>query len=400
MSYSLDVWSTDRPDIAAVLTAITGWDVQGQRAVCGGSGWQIVIGTPVAVEAEDVPEEVSPALVGIRFHTEITVEPIDAPAATRTRATKAAGAIARSAHGVIHNPQDGSVKTPAGVKRVDLAPPRERFSALTLGWWFTTGPLLEDAGVRSFVNMLAQRLPEALPRRYGIGQPPEHKLAATGLEAFHAFLAREMRDLRRFEYFTWYPSRPVVSVDFHVKRDWGIEGAHGFRCSNVSITLDAAVLDQPGWQHGLSELWLAASHIIRPFYAEARTIAGCHPMVGRYGTTEETEIHPILGGEWRGIPREGAHASVCGSDYLAAWPAFAAKARHLHGLGFVSADAWRPGHTINDLIGPPPGAIAQRWTPQRVMLNGGTSIKWNTDYPEHWPFGPRPPRFQEQVEQS
>jgi hypothetical protein len=390
MSYDLEVWSTEWPDIAAVLDGSAGWEVLGQSTVWAGAGSQIVVGTPVAVASEDVPDAMSRALVGIRFHTEITIQPISASAATRAWAMKAARAIARAAHGVVHDPQDSSVKTPAGVKRGALAPPRERFSALTLNWWFTSGPLLKDAGVRSFVALLAQRLPEALPRRYGIGKPPDHKLATTGIEGLNVFLAREMRDPQRFDYFTWYPSQPTLSVTFGVRRDWGVQRAHGFRCSHISIAFDAVILDQAGWQHGLSELWVAASRVIRPFYAEVRTIAGCYPSVGGYLTNAETEIQPVRGGEWRGIPRAGAHASVCGSDYLAAWPAFATKARHIDGLGFVSADCWRPGYTTNDLIGPPPEDIAQRWTPHYAPVRGGISIKWNTEYPERWPLGSRP----------
>src|SRR5262249_29982623 len=158
---------------------------------------------------------------------------ITAPMKALKLARKVARAIAQQAHGVVFDPQDDSVTTPAGFKRFSPARHTDRFSIVDMTWWFTDGPLLSEAGLRAFLDVLRRYLPEALPKRYGEYEPPKYRLDVNGLDHFVAFLRDHAEDV-----IVWYPSHPVVGVSFYTVPNWGV-GRQGFKCSYVSIECDA-----------------------------------------------------------------------------------------------------------------------------------------------------------------
>jgi hypothetical protein len=387
VSFDLEVWTTRLPILETVLEPLGDWTVTTREATFSGKGWQIVVSAPDAVESDDVPDEVVPSIPGACFVTRLSVEPIGAPSKAMALAQKAARAIASHAHGVVFDPQDGGVTTPSGVTRFVPVKHAERFSILQMEWWFTDGPLLRAAGLDALVDLLAKSLPEAMPRRYGAHEPPQHRLSDTGLDHFRKYLAKHADD-----HVVWYPSRPVVAVHVGLERRWGVV-ANGFRCSHVKIGVDASALDQPGWQRGLQDFWRRACGVIRPFYGDVRTLSGFIPARSTYSSDRKTQVEPVQGPWWKGIPRDPGHACVVGAPYLEDWPTFVAKASLVDGLGFVSRDDWRPQHQVIDVVGAVPEAFAQRRTPAWVQSRyGGWTIDWNDEYPERWPFGPRPPR--------
>jgi hypothetical protein len=81
-----------------------------------GKTWQVVVWCPDRIEVEDVPPEVAAVLAGAAYVVNLSVEPITAPASARSLAWKTARAIAKATHGVVLDPQGGSVTTPAGVR--------------------------------------------------------------------------------------------------------------------------------------------------------------------------------------------------------------------------------------------------------------------------------------------
>ena len=117
--------------------------------------WQIVVCSPSRVEPEDIPKEMSRAIPGIGFLTEMSVEPIHAPKSALAIATRTARAIARVAHGVIVDQQNSTVSTPAGVSRFKPTRRPDRFSLIEMTWWFTDGSLNNSRdGVDAFVACL------------------------------------------------------------------------------------------------------------------------------------------------------------------------------------------------------------------------------------------------------
>ncbi len=387
MSYDLAVWTVAAPELPGMLPEPDRWDGSAGSHARVGRGWQVVVTGPHRVAPEDVPDEVQEVLPGIGFMTEVSLEPLSAPKSAMQLVVKTARAIGRGAHGAVADPQEGTVRTPSGVKRFAAAGRPDRFSVVDMRWWFTDGPLLDAGGLDAFLGLLRRSLPEALPKRYGLFEPPQHRLEETGYDHFRGFLAEHIDEI-----VVWYPSRPVVNVSIHPERDWG-ESRLGFRCGYVSVGVEAAALSQPGWHAGLAAFWRRASGLISPFYGEVRTLGGYIRSGATYAVDMETDESPTRGPFWRGVPRDPGQACVCGPRYLSLWPRFAAAAEMGAGLGFVEVDDWLSRDTVLGVTGAVPDSIAQRHTPSWVRDSrfGGWVKSWNTAYPPAWPFGERPP---------
>lgn len=387
MSYDLRVWTALRPPLPASLPDPESWVLHGEAHSREGRNWQIVVSGPHEVLPEDVPAEVAGELPGIGFLTELSIEPITAPKSALQVAQKAARAIGKAAHGVVVDEQEGTSTTPAGVKRFVPAKRPERFSVIDMTWWFTDSPVLSRKGVDDFVRLLEQWLPEALPKRYGLFEPPQHRLEETGLVHFKAFLIENITDI-----VVWYPHRPVVHVNISPQPEWGV-GRLGFRCGYASVAVERSALTQPGWQAGLTTFWKRAAQVVTPFYGDVRTLNGFVRSGGTYAVDMATEQGPVRGPFWRGVPRDPGHACVCGPAYLKLWPRFAEQAETEGSLGFITSDDWLSSEGVVGRAGPLPEAIAQLRTPEwiRHPRHRGWVMNWNTDYPPSWPFGERPP---------
>lgn len=387
MSYDLEVWTTRAPDLEAALSSHGPWEKQG-GSYCHSQGkWQVVVFEADRVEPEDVPFQVTKELPGIAYVTHLSVEPISAPKTAVSLARRAAAALAKQAHGVVLDPQDDSVSTAPGVKRFHPEARTERFAIVEMAWWFMEGPLLATGGLDTFVDLIDACLPEALPKRYGLYEPPQHRLAYEGLAHFKKFLADHSDEL-----VVWYPSRPVTSVNFMLNRA-PRPARLGFACNHLDVSVEASALLQPGWQAGIETFWRRASKLVRPFFGDVRTLGGCIRMGGTYAADMQTEFGPTRGPFWRGVPRDPGHACVLGPRYADVWPGFRNRAREEDGLAFVSCERWERPHTVLQFTGPVPDEISQRRTPQWTehKAGGGLVQNWNTEYPAVWPLGERPP---------
>jgi hypothetical protein len=232
-----------------------------------------------------------------------------------------------------------------------------------------------------FLSLLERFLPEAMPRRYGLFEPPQHTYSKTGRRHFLNFL-QEHQD----EITVWYPHRPVLNVSLRCSSDWGTR-QQGFRTNLVEIGVEAIALEQPGWKVALHRFWRAASQLIRPFYGDVRILEGFIRMGGTFGSNVESDFHPVKGPWWTGIPRETGQAVVLGEPYTAHWPRFVEASQMIEGLAFLSTDEWTARGETADLIGGVPDEIAQRWIPEWATTSfGGLAVNWNTEHPPNWPF--------------
>jgi len=374
VSYDLRVWCVNAPEPSAV------------DAVTEGKGWIVNVAASTCL-AEDVPEEVSEKLPGIQHLVEVTLEPIHAPKVGKTAAWKAARAIAKAARGVIEDPQEDAIELPSGVKRYTPAKRESgaRVAVVGMSWWFDHSRLFEPGAIESFLDVLQRALPEAMPRRYGLYEPPQHELAATGREHLVGFLREHLT-----EGVVWYAHRPVLHVFMNVVRAPGwspFGGKPTFRCNRISIEIDAAVLDQPGWEEGLRRAWHAISHELCPFFGDVRTLHG-HIARGRsFWSDGETECHPVRSWFWRGIPLRLGHAAVVGEPYVAAWPELVSHAQLADGLAYVSTADWRSDADATDLLGGVPARLAIGFMPRKKTLPGGGRMdEWYEQYPPLFPF--------------
>jgi hypothetical protein len=377
MSYDLEVWSIRASNVGALCPAGE-WQATDTCWTYAGRGWQIVIGRSDRVFPEDIPEGVAATLPGIEYVTHMSVEG-SAPQSALARADRIAKKLAVASHGVIFDPQADTVATPAGVKRLQPIRHEESFSILEMSWWFLESPVHEPGGRDRLLSCLENTLPETLPRRYGLWEPPQYVYGETGRAHFLQFL-----DEHSNETIVWYPHRPVVSVHLGFPYPLGAS-RRGFRANNVSIGVHAASLVQPGWNTQLHRAWIELSRLIRPFYGDVQLLSGfLRGGAGGYGIGPDTERHPVKSWWWRGVPTNVGSAVVLGESYQQLWPAFRSAANHVDGLATVTSEDWSIKTNIAEELGGVPVEIAQL---ESEPLTSRAALNARYSYPGGWPFG-------------
>jgi hypothetical protein len=378
MSYDVQIWTVRKIELETVLPERENWHGKGKSWVYSGRNWQLVLSGFDRVLFEDVPTEVSRLLPGIAFLVTANLEGDFSVAAAQKLLRRASAMIAKSAHGVILDPQADSTETPSGIKRFIPAPRENRFSILEMSWWFTKGPLLSTEGKDLMLSCLEKHLPEALPKRYGGYEPPQYHYAAAGRQHFLEFLSSSSGVV------VWYPAKPVVDVTFSIAKSSGPTRL-GFRCHRLIIAIDVAVLGQPGWQLGLKNFWMSMSKVINPFFGDVRTLRDMVRSGGTFAVARDSEQHPVVSWWWKGIPKTCGHAAVLGEPYLTLWPEFNKHAHHNDNLAFLSNDSWIEPDEVSSRIGGVPDALVQQLQPVESALP--TAPRPKKIYPQIWPFG-------------
>ncbi|MCP5067120.1 MAG: hypothetical protein GY946_11195, partial [bacterium] len=138
-------------------------------------------------------------------------------------ALKTARAVASAVSGIVEDPQEDTLAFPRGVKRFIKPRREERFSILELSWWYAASPFRSVEGTRRLLSILKRHVPEAVPRRYGLYEPPQNKTEETGIDHLAEFMCAKLEDSP-----VYYCTRPVVG--FHIADCDMKEHAHlGFR---------------------------------------------------------------------------------------------------------------------------------------------------------------------------
>jgi hypothetical protein len=384
MSYDIQIWSIEQiaPDEDLLLDEK--FLVEGSGWVYRTKNWQIVIGRSQKVIDEDLPEGMEALLPGIQFVADIILEPIHAPKTAHAKLASISRKLAKSSHGVILDQQLGTFQTPAGLKRYIPIKHEERFSVLILSWWFNEGPLLTTDGIDSVLSLMESQLPEALPRRYGQYEPPQHVYSDAKRDHLLNFLFNKMESS-----VVWYPNRPVIGVYLFCSEQWGMK-RQGFKSNYIKVLFEASVLEQPGWETSIRKFWKSASLIIQPFFGDVRTINNAIRTKSSYAVDGKTEFHPVRGPWWKGIPRKLGHAAVIGDPYFSIWNRFVKSSEIEGSLAFLSTGKWGEERDVSRLIGGVPRKIAQVKTPKMVTnkRHGFKSsyVEWNKEYPPIWPF--------------
>lgn len=381
MSHDLTIWTVEPRLPLDTLPRTNEWRADANGWSLAAGSWQLVISGPHRVEPDDMPEGVPGLLPGIGHLFELTLEPIGAPAAAYKLQQQVAKAIAKACHGVVHDPRTDTFELPGGIKRFSPPTGGTTFSVLALSWWFERGVFTEEARIGEFLALLTRQLPEALPKRYGDFEPPQHRLEETGLDHLVGFL-RETPS-KPGGLVVWYPSRPVVDVTISHVPDPTAHGRMGLRMHRVSLEFEAQVLEQPGWEKALSDLWMAMSEFLQPFYGDVRTLSGFERRGGRVMCSRDTELHPVRSWFWRGLPATPGHAMVLGPTYASLWPEAVAIARGAAGLQFIDAGSWRESARVPLEV---PAHLTQFIDPAR----GDTDIaRYAADFPfERPPVAP------------
>jgi hypothetical protein len=365
MSYDLQIFTCSEPMSELMRLALEeGFEHTETTFILRGSTWQMLFHSADKVEPEDIPPAVFRELPGLRYMVTVNIEG-NAPIAVRTRAIRLAKKLARTTRGVLVNPQEDTTETARGIKRVDFANAPEEQTFLTLSWWFEDAASFEKTGYAQLVEVLESHAPEALPRRYGLWEPPQFKLAEHGRDHFLSFLHEHVRDT-----IVWYANRPFTFVFLSIPPKVG-GSARGYRSCQLQLNVQARVLQAPGWSLALKRLWLAVAQVVSPFFAEIRE--------------GESSVKSWW---WSGIPPVLSLAAMIGPPYNELWPDFVAVSKRASPtLFFVETlDDQRP------LLIIPPTDIMQPEQP--TLPRTGVSptelrifMKSNTRrYPTIWPF--------------
>lgn len=255
-----------------------------------------------------------------------------------------------------------------------------------MSWWFLDSPVATSGGADRLVACLERVLPEALPRRYDLCEPPQFVYSETGRAHLIAFIER----LRGQLGLVWYPSRPVLSVDLAYP---GLVGPfwRGFRSNYISVAVDASALEQPGWPSQVRRSWIELSRLIRPFFGDARILHGYLHGRGTYAVNSQTQAHPVKSWWWRGVPTSLGIAVVCGEPYTRLWPAFDAVATRIEGLAMVISSDWPQEADLSQELGGVPSEIAQPALAPPDQQNIRAIINAEREallerYPPIWPF--------------
>jgi hypothetical protein len=373
MSYDLRLWSSVHPDWRSVLPTKEGWVVSSDSIGLQRANWQIVIGPTQAVQEEDIPAGVMAELPGIRWLTEINLEPVHAPASAFKTLQSIANRAALAFHGLVEDPQEGSFSMPRGVKRFQPGRVEDRISVLNFGWWFNESPITGREGLRVLMAALKKYLPEALPRRYGPHEPPQYLFADMGEDHFLDFLDEGN------QLAVWYAHYPVVGVYPGLKGEFGPQRM-GYKARYFQVQVYAAVLAQPGWALGLRRFWYALSDIIQPFYGEIRRLENFILNRKRIFIDGKTDAHPVRNGWWNGIPSQLPLAVVIGAPYAALWPRFIERAEIRSGLHFAAVEDWDTDASVQRLVGRVPKNLKQGKYANPLIR------RYKIAYPRTWPF--------------
>lgn len=357
MSFDLSVWTGQCPTLPDTLPESSKWEGEGWGWEYSTPDWHLCLAVEKALK-EDAPEEIANLLPEVNYLIVLNFE--GRPSDEAEEFTNKTGySLARASGGILLNPQTGEMTMSDG-KTLPLSEEEsERFSILQFSWWFTESPLFTEAGLDRFISALENTLPEALPRRYGNGGLPQHTFAETGRDHFRDFVLHEIT--ADFGWIVWYPSKPVVSVYVGVSAGWG-PVPWGFRANHIWISLDAAVLKEPGWQSKLETFWKAASEAIVPFYGDVRTLGKKIRIGRRLFIDDKSQNHPVRA-FWKGIPSTLGHAAVIGEPYLSLWRRFARVGERSEKLAFLSTRDWTSRKDATWLIGWVPLTLKQPFIP-------------------------------------
>lgn len=305
MSYDLLVYAKlrlDRDQLAA-LVHDAGLDAEpGQQALMVARGarqqYCFTLGDAVAVEAEDVPDEVTAALAP-QWMYELLVE---GSSATGTpHAIRFARRLAEAAQGVVLDQQTGQAWARGGLRAVVLAA-RGRTDVVKL-IWYTRGVDEPSDFAEQWLALARRFLPEALPRRFGPVEPLAGRLDRDGDAAFVATVAAE-------PMLFFKASAPCIEGHLSGRSSRGPTRGH-------TLLVHRGAVQQAEWREALRRLFAEVARCSRAFYASAevvRNLIWSGRSISCDGSTERT-TYLAPRGRWSGLSPYPVWWSWFGVDY-------------------------------------------------------------------------------------
>jgi superfamily I DNA and RNA helicase len=162
MSYDLQIWSAKKLNFQDEYFQKDSFKQMKDALVYESKDWQIVISESCEVDEEDIVPEIFSLLPGMKYLTEINLEPISAPKNAIKTLKTIAKHIAKLTYGVIVDEQADVILTPSGIKRVENFTVKENKNVVSMSWWFINDSRLRKDGLRELIDLIDLMLPEAM----------------------------------------------------------------------------------------------------------------------------------------------------------------------------------------------------------------------------------------------
>ncbi|MFC4139496.1 MULTISPECIES: hypothetical protein [unclassified Microbacterium] len=256
--------------------------------------------SPVLLEAEDVPEEISGLMLGARFLLEVSVE--GSAEADIPHAIRLARRLAEATGGVVEDPQTDAYWSRGKLRSV--APvERGRVDVIEMNWYAPAAAV--EAAPRGWLKVARRCLPEALPRRFGGTEPLQGRLDRDGDEKFAEVATEEgMIFFAPTLPFTHGSLRGSVDDDAQV--------------TSFSLHAIRDPFDDPRWLQALRRYFVEFADQVGAFAATCELVRG-HEWSGRtvWGSVNtERSAFPAPLGKWMGLPPYPVSWLWLGSEYL------------------------------------------------------------------------------------
>lgn len=312
MSYDLAVYLPESLD-ADVLAALVDTSPGLQLEESTGTGadtprsWHILRGKkaaycftlegPYLMEPEDVPQDVTAAVLGSGAMYSILVEGTDP--ASIPYAVRFAKRLAKEGNGAARDHQTEEIWPKASTRGAAKPERNTNIDVVEVTWYHLMDEIREDFPQR-YLDLCRQYLPEALPKRFGAYEPAQGNLARDGDQAFtDAFGAEHGSSIFGVSTFPLFNSGFRGIFAGNDKHDhWNRQGD----VQTVSLSIHRDVLDGPQWRDAFHRFFLAVARELRSFYASAEVNPG-YLWNGRtlWSGKSEWFYSQSSNGRWKGL---------------------------------------------------------------------------------------------------
>ena len=276
MSYDLEVYSSERPEVPA-------------------DAGDCEIDGPLEAEDEDAPAQVVAALLRVRWTVQLSGH-------DPKQVARLARAIAETGRGLVYDPQDDRVawpRNPAKLRKVETSrDARKDDHDIELHWLFDRR--LTSADAHALVGLLRHEMPEAVPVRFGDHEPMQGRLERDGDDAFAAFWDG-------VDMPFWRGKAPFEWGFVFQQRGFGAALPPDERPplgpDELLLEFAPAVCDDERWLAALERLLAHVAETLGAFFA--------------YAHHEKAKVDRG-GRQWRGLPADPVWLAWLGDAYRAA----------------------------------------------------------------------------------